>query len=72
MLKNYIQDTSRKTKVHDRTVYSTRVEDIDKEGSIWKITTTTAHASERCYSFVERQWVGVYLISKFQNCHFQI
>ena len=69
MLKDYIQDTARKTKVHDRTIYNTRVQDIVKNGSVWKLTTTTAHASNRRY--VERHWVGAYPNSTLRTRHFR-
>ena len=61
----YIQDTSRKTKVHDYTVYETRVEDISKKGSVWRLQTSTLTQSSLDDQRTERSWVRVLLL----YCH---
>lgn len=38
---DYIQDTSRKTGVHFKTIYNTRVERVAKAGQLWKVQSST-------------------------------
>ncbi|KAL4780013.1 major facilitator superfamily domain-containing protein [Aspergillus varians] len=38
VMKEYIQDTSQKTGVHDITIYGARVKNITKQGSEWEVT----------------------------------
>ena len=58
----YIQETSRKTKVHDCTVYKTRVENISKKGSVWRLQTSTLTQSSLDEQRTERLWVRVLLL----------
>lgn len=62
ILNAYIQEVSRKTKVHDRTLYNTRVENISKRGSVWKLQTSTLTQSDQGDRRVERLWVRVLLL----------
>ena len=57
VLNEYIQETSHKTGVHERTLYRTRVEHISKDGSIWRVHTSTATKSEGLEHLVEKIWV---------------
>lgn len=58
VLNAYIQDTSRKTGVHERTLYGTRVEDISKRGSVWKVRASTLAQNSGTTKTSERDWVG--------------
>ena len=57
VLNEYIQETSHKTGVHERTLYNTRVERISKDGSIWRVHTSTISTAEGLEHLVERSWV---------------
>ena len=62
ILNAYIQDTSRKTKVHECTVYKTRVENILKSGSVWRLQTSTLMKHSLEDQRIERSWVRVLLL----------
>ena len=57
ILAKYIQDTSVKTGVHQRTVYGTRVEKIEKIGKAWQVTTSSLPACNESLKTGERIWV---------------
>ena len=58
----YIQDISRSTKVHDCTVYKTRVEKVSKRGSGWRLQTSTLTQPNLDDQMTERSWVRVMLL----------
>ena len=62
ILNAYIQDTSRKTKVHECTVYKTRVENVSKRGSVWRLQTSTLMKHSLEDQRIERLWVRVLLL----------
>jgi hypothetical protein len=41
VMKEYIQDTSRKTRVEDVTIYGARVKNVSKQGEAWNVTWST-------------------------------
>ncbi|KIW60848.1 hypothetical protein, variant 2 [Exophiala xenobiotica] len=56
VIAEYIQDTSIKTGIHERTLYNTRVKNLSKEGNIWRLETstwnkTTGKATEKVWEF---------------------
>lgn len=58
VLNDYIQETSHNTGVHERTLYKTRVEHISKDGSVWRVHTSTASKRKGLEHLVERLWVA--------------
>ena len=65
ILNEYIQDTSRRTGVHSRTDYDTRVEKVAKFGKVWKVQTSTLVKDEDVSDRVERDWVRLLLCSEW-------
>ncbi|KAL3478541.1 major facilitator superfamily domain-containing protein [Aspergillus californicus] len=41
VMKEYVQDTSKKTKVHDKTIYGARVTNVSKHEQSWHVTWST-------------------------------
>ena len=56
VLNDYIGDTARKTGVHKRTLYHTRVEKIEKNGVKWDVKTSTLPVRGNA-GMIERRWV---------------
>ena len=69
VLAEYIQDTSVKTGVHERTLYGTRVEKIEKLGKAWQVTTSTSPARNESLKTGERTWVRARLSSRCLSAH---
>ena len=63
ILSEYIQDTSRRTGVHSRTHYNTRVEKVFKSGKIWKVQTSSLVKGHNGFHRIERDWVRFLLYS---------
>ena len=63
ILNEYIQDTSRRTGVHSRTQYDTRVEKVFKSGKVWKVQTSTLVKDQDDFFRFERDWVRPLLYS---------
>ena len=63
VLNTYIQEISRKTGVHEKTVYGTRVEKIEKreKEGLWRVKTSCLRRSKDeggdLWSRVYRSWV---------------
>ena len=57
VLNEYIQDTSRKSGVHAKTVYNTRVEKIFKSRSLWQVQTSTLTREQGALRKDRRNWV---------------
>jgi hypothetical protein len=53
VMKEYIQDTSRKTRVEDVTIYGARVKNISKQGEGWNVTWSTLNEEDS--GIVERE-----------------
>jgi hypothetical protein len=53
VMKEYIQDTSRKTRVEDVTIYGARVKNISKQGEGWNVTWSTLNDEDS--GIVERE-----------------
>ena len=69
VLQEYIEETSRTTQVHERTVYQTRVEEISKAESFWRLRTSTLGRKGHAQS-IERIWVrslALYPVFKAQT-----
>ena len=64
ILNEYIQDTSRRTGVHSRTQYDTRVENVSKDGEVWKVQTSTLVKDQDDFFRIERDWVRLPLYSQ--------
>ena len=60
VLNAYIQDTSRKTGVHSRTHYRTRVEKVVKVGKCWKVHTSTLTRDQDVVHKIDRDWVRLW------------
>ncbi len=56
VIAEYIQDTSIKTGIHERTLYNTRVKNLSKEGNIWRLETSTWNKTTG--KATEKVWVG--------------
>lgn len=63
VLNEYIQDTSRKTGVHSKTEYNTRVEKVFKNGKLWEVQTSTLSWSQKNFHKAERNWVRFRLLA---------
>ncbi|KAE8155316.1 pantothenate transporter [Aspergillus avenaceus] len=48
VIRDYIQDTSRKASVHDVTLYGARVKDLKKVGETWHVTWSTLKDTGSC------------------------
>ena len=59
VLSKYIQDVAHKTGVHSKTMYGTRVENVCKDGHIWKVQTSTLKRVKNALQRVECDWVGL-------------
>lgn len=57
VLAEYIRNTAVKTAVHEKTVYGTRVEKIEKSGENWDVTTSTLQDYSESTKISERFWV---------------
>jgi hypothetical protein len=64
-MKEYIQDTSRKTRVEDVTIYGARVKNVSKQGEGWNVTWSTL--KEEGTGVVEKEIESVSL-STFLLC----
>jgi hypothetical protein len=64
-LKEYIQDTARKSGVDALTMYNTRVNIITKKGGVWHVGTTTwtkqGSVKSGSRQIERRAWVGAQL-----------
>lgn len=57
VMRDYIQDTSRKTGVHDITVYGARVKNISKQAETWEVTWSRLEQENNNVKEVEQIWV---------------
>lgn len=60
LMKEYIQDTSLKTGVHDITIYGARVKNISKEGGSWEVTWSRLEQDDDGVKEREQTWVSFY------------
>lgn len=61
VMKEYIQDTSRKTGVDDITIYGARVKNLTKQGDSWQITWSRLEQQDDELKEQERKTVGIVL-----------
>jgi ACS family pantothenate transporter-like MFS transporter len=61
VMKEYIQDTSRKTGVDDITIYGARVKNLIKQGDSWQVTWSRLEQYDDELKEQERKTVGVVL-----------
>jgi hypothetical protein len=59
VMKEYIQDTSKKTRVEDVTIYGARVKNVLKQGEGWSVTWSTLKGEDA--GVVEREIESVSL-----------
>ena len=59
VIKDYIQDTSRKAKVDDVTIYGARVKDLRKRGDKWEVVWSTVHENDQSDTVVELEEISV-------------
>ncbi|CEJ57997.1 hypothetical protein PMG11_06669 [Penicillium brasilianum] len=55
VLKDYIQDTSKKAGVDNATIYGAQVTNVHKEGTRWHVSWSTLHEDSTSKDLVERQ-----------------
>jgi hypothetical protein len=58
VMKEYIQDTSRKTGVDDITIYGARVKNLSKQGDSWQVTWSRLEQQDDKLKEQERKTVG--------------
>ena len=61
VMKEYIQDTSRKTGVDDITIYGARVKNLTKQGDSWQVTWSRLEQQDDELKEQERKTVGIVL-----------
>ncbi|KAF5861304.1 hypothetical protein ETB97_000420 [Aspergillus alliaceus] len=60
VIKDYIQDTSRKANVHDVTIYGARVKDLHKQGEKWEVVWSTIHVNYQSDTVEEVEEVSTF------------
>lgn len=59
VIRDYIQDTSRKARVDDVTIYGARVKDLRKSGDKWEVVWSIVHENEQSDTVVELEEISV-------------
>lgn len=59
ILKEYIQDTAKKSGVHEVTLYECRVTNIHKQGLKWKVTWTELYRDTKGGEIKEKEEISV-------------
>ncbi len=67
VLSEYIQDTARRSGVHERTLYDTRVEKVEKRGKGWGVRTSTLKREGSGLRRVGRDWVSGWFLEEYRD-----
>ncbi|KAE8321610.1 major facilitator superfamily domain-containing protein [Aspergillus sergii] len=60
VIKDYIQDTSRKARVDDVTIYGARVKDLRKRGDKWEVVWSTVRENDQSDTVVELEEISIF------------